>query len=155
MTVSTHLTFNGDCEAAFRFYEQALGGKDLALFRYGDSPQMGGMMGELEAGGPGWPEWSAKIVHASLRLGDGTIAGADVPPPGWQGQPGAGAYEAPRGFFVLLGVATRAEAKRVFAALADQGNVRMPLQRTFWSPAFGVLVDRFGVPWEVSAAGPA
>jgi PhnB protein len=129
MHVSTHLVFDGRCEAAFTFYASVLGGRDLALFRYGDRAPR--------------PEWRDKIVHGSITIGDASFAGADVEP-----------YEAPRGFFVLLSVASTAEAERLFTALAEQGDVRMPLQPTFWSPAFGVLVDRFGTPWEISTEQP-
>ena len=132
MKLSPHLTFFGQCEAAFRFYEQTLGGTDLRLFPYGKTP----MASELS------PEWRTKIVHASLTVADSTLAGADVLPE---------QYEAPRGFFVLFGASNPTEAERVFNALADGGVVRMPLQQTFWSPSYGVVVDRFGTPWEISS----
>ena len=131
MRASVHLVFAADCEAAFRFYERVLGGAALSLFTYGESP--GG--DALDA------EWRTKIVHGSIIVGGVLVSGADVRPED---------YEPPRGFFVLLSVATRAQAKHLFTALAEGGSVRMPLQATFWSPAFGVLVDAFGVPWEVS-----
>ena len=83
--------------------------------------------------------------HGSITVGGMLLSGADVRPE---------TYEPPRGFFVLLSVPTLAEAERVFTLLAEGGSVRSPLQPTFWSPAFGVLVDAFGVPWEVSCEGP-
>lgn len=131
MRASVHLTFPGTCEAAFKFYEQALGGRGLSLFRHRETPGADGVP----------PDWRDKIVHGSITLGGQSIAGADVPPAD---------YQRPRGFFVLLNVDGADEAERVFAALADGGEVLMPLQKTFWSSAFGVTFDRFGTPWEVS-----
>jgi PhnB protein len=133
MRLSPHLTFNGDCEAAFKRYEQVLSGAELRLFTYGASPATT----PIAAG------WRDKIIHASLMIGDTMLTGADVP---------AERYEPPKGFFILLSVPSIAEAERVFQTLAHEGVVHMPLQETFWSPAFGVLVDRFGVPWEISCA---
>jgi PhnB protein len=130
MELSFHLCFSGQCEAAFRFYERTLGGT-LSLHTYGETPAAS----TVPAG------WKDKIVHATLTVGDRRLAGADVLPD---------QYEAPRGFFVLVNPSTPAEAERIFTALAQNGSVRMPLQQTFWSAAFGVLVDQFGIPWEVS-----
>jgi PhnB protein len=127
------LTFPGTCADAFRFYERVLDGKRLALFTYRESPTAADVP----------PEWRDKIVHAGITIGGEQLAGADVP---------TADYVRPRGFFLLVSVDDRAAAERVFTALADGGVVQMPLERTFWSPAFGVVVDRFGVPWEVSAA---
>jgi PhnB protein len=132
MRLSVHLTFAGQCEEAFKFYERCLAGTGLALFKYGDAPGAEQLS----------PEWRGKIVHASPTIGDALLAGADVR---------AEDYESPRGFYVLLGIREVVEAERVFHALAEGGAVRMPLQKTFWSPCFGVVVDRFGTPWEVSA----
>ncbi|HEX8950368.1 MAG TPA: VOC family protein [Polyangia bacterium] len=133
MPLSVHLTFAGECEAAFRFYEQLLGGAGLAMFRWGDSPAAADVA----------PEWRDKLVHASITVGGHALAGADVPGDG---------YERPRGFYLLYAVAARAEAERIFAALADGGEIVMPLAPTFWSPCFGVVVDRFGTPWEITAS---
>lgn len=135
MKVSFHLVFAGQCEAAFRFYEKTLGGRINAMHTYGESP----MAREVA------PKRRDQVVHASIKIGNVVLAGADVDPE---------EYEQPQGFYVLLSVDDRAEAKRIFQALAKKGQVRMPIQKTFWSPAFGVLVDRFGTPWEISAAGP-
>jgi PhnB protein len=134
--LSLHLTFDGRCEEAFQYYAQLLGTKMGYVLRYGDSP-----MAEETP-----PDWRSKVIHASLRVGDTLLAGADVLP---------AQYEPPRGFYVLLSPVDRETAERVFAALADQGSIRMPLQKTFWSPAFGVLVDRFGIPWEISCEAQA
>ena len=131
MEVTLHLTFRGQCEAAFEFYAGALGGTIVTMLPYGNSP--------LAEQVPS--EWRDKILHASLAVGDTTLMGADVLPDD---------YEQPRGFFVTLSIDDPVDAQRKFEALAENGTVRMPIQKTFWSPAFGVLVDQFGVPWEIS-----
>jgi PhnB protein len=131
MRIEPHLTFRGDCEEAFRLYERLFGGA-LTLLSYGSSPAASGV-----------PEgWREKIVHATLALADGNaLLGADVLPE---------QFEPARGFYVLVALRDAAEARRVFDALADGGSVRMPLEKTFWSPSFGVVVDRFGTPWEIT-----
>jgi PhnB protein len=138
MQLSLHLVFAGQCEAAFTFYAQAFGGTDLGFFRYGDSPMA------ADVG----PEWRDKIVHANLTVGGRVLMGADAP--------GADSDRRAGGFFAFLSCRDEREAERVFAALSDGGRIDMPLQKTFWSPCFGVLVDRFGVPWEITCdAAPA
>ena len=129
--ISVHLTFAGRCEEAFRFYERTLGGTRLFLMRWRDSPAAGDVPADF----------GDKVVHATLTLGDAQLAGADVP---------AAGYQRPCGFYVLFSAATRADAERIFAAFADGGEVQMPLAQTFWSPAFGVVVDRYGTPWEIT-----
>jgi PhnB protein len=133
MQLSVHLTFPGTCEEAFRFYERTLGATALHLLRYGDSPAAAGVPADFRD----------KLVHATLVIGSHQLAGADVVP---------AQYERPRGFSVLFGAASRTDAERIFAALADGGDVKLPLQATFWSPAFGVVVDRFATPWEITVA---
>lgn len=130
MALTPHLCFPGTCEEAFKFYAQLFGG-ELMLLAYRDTP----MAQEVPT------EWRDKIVHATLSFGECQLAGADVQ---------ADKYFRPQGFAVLLDVKGVDDANRVFDALAQDGNVELPLQQTFWSPAFGVLVDRFGVPWEIS-----
>jgi len=131
MQLNPHLTFAGQCEAAFKFYETFLGGKILSMVSYGDSP-----MGDQVS-----PEWRSKIVHASMTVGASLLVGADVL---------AEQYQPPQGFFVLLTIEEASEAERVFRALAETGTVLMAAQKTFWSSYFGVLIDRFGIPWEIS-----
>jgi PhnB protein len=131
MKLSSHLTFNGECEAAFRFYERCLGGKILVMLTYGDSP----MANQAP------PEWNGKILHATLTVGDNVLVGADVLPE---------QYERPRGFYVLLGIDDPVDAERIYNELAENGTVLMPIQETFWARRFGVLVDRFGIPWEIN-----
>lgn len=91
------------------------------------------------------PEWHDKIVHATLQLGDHELTGADV----------IGAdVQLPQGFFVTVTVPDSADAQRIFFALANGGEVRLPFQSTFWSAGFGVVIDRFRVPWEINCAQP-
>lgn len=130
MKLSTHLVFGGQCQAAFKFYERCLGGEILTMLTYGDSPTAEQVP----------LEWRGKIAHATLKIGDGTLMGADVLPE---------QYERPKGFHVLLAMEDPAEAERIFGALAENGTVPMPLQETFWAARFGVLVDRYGISWEV------
>ena len=131
MRLNPMLTFNGQCEAAFKFYAQCLGGKIATMLSYGDSP-----MAEQVP-----PEWRDKIVHATLYAGDMVLMGNDSPPEH---------YEETKGFSVVLGIADPADAERTFHALAENGTVRMPLQQTFWSPGFGMLTDQFGIPWMIN-----
>jgi PhnB protein len=136
MKLSPHLNFNGNCAAAFKFYEQCLGGKIETMMTHGESP--------MAAQTP--PEWRDKIIHARMTVGENELLGADAPPEH---------YEPAKGFTVTLLIATPAEAERVFNALAKEGTVRMPIQQTFWSVRFGMLVDQFGVPWMINCEQPA
>jgi PhnB protein len=86
-------------------------------------------------------DWAEKIVHATLSFDGCELAGSDVQPEH---------YRRPQGFSVLVDVEGVERARRVFAALAEGGSVEMPIQQTFWSPAFGVLIDKFGIPWEIN-----
>jgi PhnB protein len=131
MQLNPYLSFNGQCEAAFKFYEQCLGGKIEATMTYGESP----MADQTPS------EWRNKIMHASLTVGNKVLMGADGPPD---------QYEEPKGLSVLLGIDDPAEAERIFHALAENGTVRMPIQETFWAARFGMLVDQFGIPWMIN-----
>lgn len=136
MQLNPYLTFNGQCEAAFKFYEQCLGGKIEAMITHAGTP--------AEEHVP--TEWRNKILHARLIVGDEVLMGSDAPPE---------RYEEPKGFSVTLGIADPADAERIFHALAENGTVRMPIQETFWAVRFGMLVDRFGIPWMVNCERPA
>ena len=130
MAVAAHLSYSGQCREAFNLYAQLFGG-DLTMLAYGDSP----MAQAVPA------EWSEKIVHATLLFDGGELAGSDVQ---------SAHYRKPQGFSVLVDVDGVEKARRIFAALAEGGSIAMPIEETFWSPAFGVLTDRFGIPWEIS-----
>ena len=126
MKLNPYLQFKGQCEAAFKFYERCLGGKIQSLIPHAGTP--------AEQQVP--PEWRNKIMHASLVLGDQVLMGSDAP---------LEHFEEPKGFSVSLHVADPAEAERVFSAMAENGQIRMPIQKTFWSARFGMLVDQFGI----------
>lgn len=130
MSLTAHLSYPGQCEEAFNFYSQLFGG-EVTVLKYGDTP----MAQEVPA------EWREKIVHGTFSFSGCTLAGADVLPEH---------YRRPQGFSVLVDLEGVDNANRVFSALAHGGSVEMPIQETFWSPAFGMLVDRFGVPWEIN-----
>ncbi|OYQ62157.1 hypothetical protein B9G53_23665 [Pseudanabaena sp. SR411] len=136
MQLNPYLTFNGQCEAAFKFYEQCLGGKIVMMMTHGESP-----MSEQTA-----EEWRDKILHAQLTIGDIVLMGSDAPPD---------YFEKPQGFSINLQFEDVAEAERVFQALAEGGTVRMPLQETFWAKRFGMFVDRFGIPWMINCSEAA
>ena len=135
MAMTAHLSYPGQCKEAFNFYAQLFGGT-LRMFAYQDTP----MAQEVPA------EWREKIVHATLSVDGCELAGADVQPEH---------YRRPQGFSVLVDVDGVENAERIFRALAEGGSVGMPMQKTFWSPAFGVLVDRFGIPWEINGRSSA
>lgn len=125
------LSFDGRCEAAFKFYEHCLNAKTTFMFRWGESP--------LAKDAP--EEWKEKILHGRLDIGDTSLLGVDALP---------GSYESPRGFSILLGVDDPDETERLFRALAENGTVHMPLQETFWARRFGVLTDQFGIRWDIN-----
>ncbi|MBI2690153.1 MAG: VOC family protein [Acidobacteria bacterium] len=129
------LSFDGQCEAAFEFYERCLNGKVAFMLRWGESP----MAKDAPA------EWEGKILRATFVIGDTTLLGADALP---------GSYEAPQGFSILLGPQDPDETDRLFHALAENGIVRMPLQETFWARRFGVVTDQFGIPWTFNCEKP-
>ena len=131
MKLYPYLTFNGQCEAAFKSYERCLGGKIETMMTHAGTP--------AEEHVPS--EWREKILHARLRAGDEVLMGSDAPP---------NHYEEPTGFSVSLQVKDPAEAERIFHALAENGTVRMPIQKTFWAVRFGMLVDQFAIPWMVN-----
>jgi PhnB protein len=131
MQLNPYLLFNGQCEAAFRFYERCLGGKIVAMMPHAGTPAEGQVP----------PEWRDKIIHARLVVGDQVLMGSDAPPDH---------FEKPQGFSVTLGIDNPIEAERLFNALAENGTVRMPIQQTFWAERFGMLVDRFGIPWMIN-----
>jgi PhnB protein len=136
MQVQPYLLFNGRCEEAVDFYKKTLGAEVMMLMRFKDSP---------EPPQPGMipPGSENKIMHTSLRIGDTMVMASD-------GRcEGGSSFQ---GFSLSLTVANEAEARRTFAALGEGGQVQMPLSKTFWSPCFGMLSDRFGVGWMVSVA---
>ena len=131
MQLNPYLTFGGQCEAAFKFYEKVLGGKIEAMMPHEGTPAAEHVP----------PEWRNKIMHARLTVGDKVLMGSDAPP---------AHHEPMKGFSVTLGVDDPADAERIFHALAENGTVRMPIQQTFWAARFGMLMDQFGIPWMIN-----
>jgi PhnB protein len=135
MQIDCYLSFHGNCEEALGFYAQCLGGKVSTLMRFGGSPMDGKDLP---------PEWKQKVMHATLEVEGAQIMGSDVPP--GMGIPGY------NGITVSLYVKGDADkARKAFDALAAGGQVRMPFAPPFWGGHFGMLTDKFGVPWMVSS----
>jgi PhnB protein len=130
MQANAHVSFSGQCEEAFKYYEKHLGGKIERMMTHEGTP--------MEGQTP--PDWRKKIIHARIRLGDTVLMGVDAPP---------ARYQKPQGFSVTLEVETPAEAERMFGALSDNGTVQMAMQQTFFAAKFGMTFDRFGTPWIV------
>jgi PhnB protein len=135
MRWNPHLTFDGQCEVAFKYYEKCLGAKILMMMTHEDSP----MAKEFPLG------WGTKILHATIALGEQVVTGGDAPPE---------QYKRIEGFAMLLSVDDTAEADRIFAAMVENGTEQMPLQETFWAKRFGMLIDQFGVPWMINCGTP-
>ena len=131
MQLSTHLNFNGQCEAAFKLYEKILGGKITFCMTWGEMP------GAEEYP----PETHKLIMHTSLTVDGQVLMGADSPP---------GRYQQPKGITISVSYKDRDESERIFNALAEGGKITMPFDKTFWSPGFGMCVDQFGIPWMVN-----
>ena len=136
MHVQPYLCFDGRCEEAVAFYTKTLGAEVTMLLRFKDSP---------EPPQPGMvpPGAEDKVMHMSIRIGETTVLASDGR---CLGQPNF------QGFALSLTVRTEAEADRLFAALANGGQVQMPLAKTFFSPRFGMVADRFGVGWMILVA---
>jgi PhnB protein len=128
MELNPCLNFSGQCAAAFTFYEQCLGGKIV-------------MMQRTPANDRVPADWPDKVIRARLVVGDRVLMGCDAPPPH---------HAAPPGVQMSISVSTTAEGERVFKALAENGKITMPFQKTSWSSGFGMAVDRFGIPWTVT-----
>jgi len=136
MQVSPYLSFRGDCEAAFTFYERCLGAQKGAMFRYAGSPMADSVP----------TDWADKIMHGSVTVGGQTLMAADVSPE---------QYEAPKGFSLSLQIEKAPDAERIFRDLSDGGRIVMPLEKTFWAERFGVVVDPFGIQWLINCEGTA
>jgi PhnB protein len=133
MQVNPYLVFNGQCEAAFKLYEQVLGGQLGSIFRYSGTP----LAQQVPA------DWQDKVMHGSVTVGGQELMGADV----------ADGYAAPKGFSLSIQIKDATEAERIFRELSQAGDVVMPLEKTFWAERFGMVVDRFGIPWMINCEG--
>jgi PhnB protein len=130
MKIEPYLFFEGRCDEAIEFYRDALAAEVTALMRYKDNP-------DRDSSRPGTED---KIMHANLRIGETTVMVSDGL---CSGHPNF------QGFSLTLSLASEAQASRMFQALAEGGKIRMPLAQTFYSPLFGMVVDRFGVQWMI------
>jgi PhnB protein len=135
--IQPYLFFGGRCEEALEFYQAAFGAQVLFKMRFNESP---------DPVPPGMlkPGFEGKIMHATVKVGDGLIMAAD----------GCDEGRGFEGFNLSIATETPEEAAKVFAALSDGGQVNMPLMKTFWSPCFGMLKDKFGVSWMVTVQSP-
>jgi PhnB protein len=134
MQVQSYLSFEGRCEEALEFYKKAAGAEVTTLMRWSDSP-------DAEMKAP--PGYEKKIMHAAFRIGETELMADDGM------GPGTAEF---KGVTLALSASSDAETKRLFDALSAGGSVQMPLTKTFWTSSFGMLRDRFGVPWMVMTA---
>lgn len=135
MQANAYLQFDGTCEAALAFYAAKLGARIQSKMPFEGSPAAEMMP----------PDRRNLVLHAQFTIGDTMLMASDVPP---------GHYETPRGFRVTLGTKDAAEAERVFAALSEAGTVAMPMAETFFAQRFGMVTDKFGIPWMVICEQP-
>ncbi len=132
MQLSPYLVFDGKCREAFGFYARCLDGAITFIMTYADAPPGAQPFAWAQDG----------ILHATITFDGQTLMGSDGPTDG-----------TPRSTHLAVAMRDTARAERVFAALSEGGTVRMPMQPTFWAKRFGMLIDKFGVPWMVSAGG--
>ncbi|MGH9740494.1 MAG: VOC family protein [Candidatus Acidiferrales bacterium] len=131
MLLTPYLNFNGQCEEAFNFYQRALGGKIEAMISHEGTPAAQHVPAD----------WVKKIMHARLNIDGQVLMGADSP---------VNSYSKPKGFAVSIQVKEPKEADRIFSQLAQNGSVDMPIQQTFWAARFGMLRDKYGIPWMIN-----
>lgn len=130
MRLIPHLDFDGQCEAAFKLYEECLGGTITCLLTYGSqgTPSLS-------------PELESKIFHATLKIGDQMLTGVDV---------AHTSYKKPQGFSVQMNVDEVDQALRIYEALSQDGTIHFAMQKTSWSGHYAAFTDRFGIPWEIN-----
>ena len=131
--LNAYLVFDGTCAEAMHFYERVLGGKIEMMMTNKDSPMCGQMP----------PENEDRIMHARMVIDQGLLMAGDA-------MTGCEPYQGMKGFSLALSYPSAAEAQSVFEGLGEGGKVTMPLQKTFWAEAFGMLTDRFGTPWIIN-----
>lgn len=133
MQINPYLNFDGQCAEAFRFYQQVFGGTMEVMMTHGESP----ICDEVPA------EWHERILHARLVIDGTVLMGSDCPP---------NYYEKPTSITVALQVEDTARAERIFHALAEGGQVTMPFEKSFWADRFGMVTDKYGIPWMINGA---
>lgn len=142
MQFTPYLNFNGNCAEAFAFYVDLFKGTIVHQSSFGEMPPN-------PQGPPIPPEGRDHVMHVHLQVGEQALMGSDALP--GAADACAGGYARPQGLWVSIGADSVAEGRRIFDALAAGGQVAMPFGRTFWSPGFGMVTDRFGTPWMVNA----
>jgi PhnB protein len=135
MQLSSHLGFNGNCEEAMKFYADIFGGTVVFKMTWKESP----MCDQVEA------TFQNRIMHMAVKVGNSTVMGADAPP---------GRFQKAQGIVESIAVEAIEDAQRIFNTLAEGGSIQMPFQETFWAKGFGMLTDRFGIPWMVNCEKP-
>jgi PhnB protein len=136
MKFISYLFFAGRCREAFEFYAKLLDGKIIQMATHGETP----------ASEHVGPEWQDKIINAHLAVGDQELMGCDIPPQFWKGQ---------EGFSATIHLDDEKEGKRIFDGLAEGGTVTLQFEPTFWAKRFGMVRDRFGIPWMINIPNPA
>lgn len=131
MQLVPYLNFNGQCEEAFAFYQRTLGGKIEAMVSHEGTPAAQHVPAD----------WVKKIMHARLNIDGQVLMGADS---------SANSYSTPKGFAVSIQVKEPKEADRIFSQLTENASVDMPIQQTFWAARFGMLRDKYGIPWMIN-----
>ena len=133
MKLHTYVNFAGSCAEAFRYYEKHLGGKTEMMMTHAQAPQAT----------PVGPEWKDKVLHAKMSIGGTELMGADIP-----------SAEPMRSAYLSLAMDSDAEAERVFAAIAEGGQVFIPMMETFFASRFGQARDRYGINWMILRERP-
>lgn len=135
MKLSPYLHFSGQCEEAFNLYAKVFGAKPASIHRFAQSP----MAGQFGA------DWDNKVMHVSMPIDGVLLLGSDAPGPHFQ---------RPQGFAVCIEAANEGEAERIYKGLSESGEIKMPLQETFWAKRYGHFIDRFGTPWMINVSKP-
>ena len=135
MKLNPYLSFKGNCAEAFKFYETATGGKIEMLLTYEQAPP----------GAPVPPDMADKVMHARMTIGDNVLMGGDAP---------TQFASTPAGFSVSLNIETPQEADRIYAALSEGGDIKMPIGETFWAQRFAMFIDKFSIPWMINCEKP-
>lgn len=131
MQLNPYLFFDGNCEEAFKFYESALGAKIESILLHEGTPAAKDVPAN----------WQKKVLHACLNVDGQILMASDAPP---------GRFEKPQGFSISISIKEPKEAEKIFHALEENATVHMPIGKTFWAERFGMLTDRFGVPWMIN-----
>lgn len=133
MNITFHISFNGQCQEAFEYYEKIFNGKIGTMLHFSDSPVADTVPND----------WQGKIVHANIKFLGIELSGGDLV---------SDLYEPPKGFYILLGIDNESETSSIFNALSKGGSVIMKLQQTFWSTNYGIVVDQFGIQWKINGS---